>query len=98
MPRPIARQAAAAATAATAPSAQFRRRQLDDRGARLGTRALDDPAAQLLRRDRPFGRVGEGRDGLAEQRELLGAVLAVREVPLETLALVVVEGVERVGG
>ena len=98
MPRPIARHAAAAATPATAPSGPVPPRQLDDRCARFRTGALDDAVTQLFTRHRPFGSVGQGRDGLAKQRKLLGAVLAVREVPLETLALVVVEGVERVRG
>ena len=98
MPRPTARQAAAAATAATAPSAQFRLGSLMT-AARGSARAPSMIRSRSsLRRDRPFGRVGQGRDGLAKQRKLLGALLAVREVPLETLALVVVERVERVGG
>ena len=73
-------------------------RQLDDRCARFRAGALDDPVAQLFTRDRPFGRVRQGRDGLAKQRKLLGALRAVRKMPLEALALVVVERVERVGG
>ena len=44
----------------------------------------------------PFGRVRQGGDRLAEQSKLLGAFLAILEMPLEPLALVVVECVERV--
>ena len=97
-PRPIARAAAAAATPPTAAERPVPPRQLDDRRARFGTRALDDAVAQLLRRHRPLGGVREGRDRLTEQSELLGALRAVLEVPLEALALVVIERVERVRG
>ena len=70
---------------------------LDHGGPRLGTSALDDAPAQRLRRSGPLGRVGQRGDGLSKQSELLRAVLAVGEVPLEAFPLLVVEGVERVG-
>ncbi len=70
--------------------------KLDHRGARFATSALDDPPTQRLRWRRPFGRVGQGGDRLAEQSKLLSAFLAILEMPLEPLALFVVECVERV--
>ena len=72
-PEPDRQAAAAAATPATAAERPVPPRELDHRGARLGARTLDDPAAQRLRRRWPFGRVREGGDRLAEQGELLGA-------------------------
>ena len=48
--------------------------KLDHRGARLATSTLDDPPTQRLRWRRPFGRVGQGGDRLAEQSKLLGSI------------------------
>ena len=58
---------------------------------------FEDSPAQRRRRLRALGGESEGGDGLLELGELRRAALALGEVPLEALALVGVQRVERVG-
>ena len=94
--------ATTAATAATAPrtgaNAPAPRVERDDVRARLGACVREDPLAQRGRRLGPRG--GERQRGRRrpERLELLLALLALREMRLERVALGRVECVERVAG